>query len=246
MPEIFNTIAEHVMQSLSTGRGQVQFAATVVGLGLVAAASFVRTMVPLRTLTVASNVMLLIAGSLALSPVHMLVYLGLVPLNSWRLLEITRLTRRVAKASADGNLSGIWLKPYMRARRLGAGEVLFHKGAEADALYLLLEGTLELVEIGKTQAPEQMFGEISFFSPDRKRTLTARCKTDCLVLSIDEPAFKQLYFQSPKFAFQIGNLIASRLSADINRLQDQVQGLQGQLRDRDAPAATGLVGASPA
>ena len=69
------------------------------------------------------------------------------------------------------------------------------------------------MEIGKTQACAELFGEISFFSPDRERTLTARCETDCLILRIDEPAFKQLYFHNPKFAFQISNLIAYRLSA---------------------------------
>ena len=237
MPEIFFSIAHGVMQSLSTPRSQAQFIATLIGLGLLVTASFVRTMVPLRTLTVASNVSLLIAASLALSPAHMLVYLGLIPVNTWRLMEIKRLTRRVEKASADGDLSGIWLKPYMKARRLRADAVLFQKGQAADSLYLLLDGTLKLVEIGKTQAPNELFGEISFFSPDRQRTLTARCETDCLILSINEPAFKQLYFQNPKLAFQISNLIAYRLSADIDRLQYEVRGLQAEIQAKAAPVA---------
>jgi hypothetical protein len=223
MPEIFSSIAHDLTQSLGTTRGLMQFIASLVGLGLLVLASFVRTMVPLRTITVASNVALLVAGLLAHSPAHILVYLGLIPLNTWRLMEIRRLTRRVEKASSDGDLSGIWLKPYMKPRRLRAGEVLFHRGDEADSLYLLVDGELELVEIGKRQAAGELFGEISFFSPDRRRTLTARCATDCLVLGIDEPAFKQLYFQNPKFAFQISNLIAYRLSADIERLRQETE-----------------------
>jgi CRP/FNR family cyclic AMP-dependent transcriptional regulator len=237
MPEFLSSIAQNLMLSLSTVRGTVQLMATLTGLGLLVIASFVRTMVPLRMIAVASNISLLIAGALALSPVHILVYLGLIPLNTWRLMEIKRLTLRVEKASADGDLSGIWLKPYMKARRLKAGATLFRKGDKADSLYLLVDGELELLELGKTQAPGELFGEISFFSPDRCRTLTARCATDCLVLSIAEPAFKQLYFQNPKFAFQISNLIAYRLSADVERLRRQLQGLQADSQAEAAAAA---------
>lgn len=228
MPDFLSSLSHSLMLSLSSVAGVVQFTATVLGLGLLVVASFVRTMVPLRTITVISNVMLLTAGLLASSPVHILVYLGLIPLNSWRLLEIKRLTRRVVQASADGDLSGIWLKPYMKSRRLAAGTVLFEKGDPADSLYLLVEGQIELVEIGKMQKVGELFGEISFFSPDRLRTLKARCVTDCLVLCIGEQAFKQLYFQNPKFAFQISNMIAHRLSADIDRLVHRVKTLEAE------------------
>jgi CRP/FNR family transcriptional regulator, cyclic AMP receptor protein len=223
-------VAQSVLHSFATPTGIVAFFATAVGLGLVVLASFVQTMVPLRTITVASNVLLFVAGALALSPVHMVLYLVLIPLNSFRLLEIKRLTRKVETASAEGDMSGLWLKPYMKPQRLRAGTALFNKGDEADSLYLVVEGELELVEIGKRQPVGELFGEISFFSPDRLRTLTARCATDCLVLRIGESAFKQLYFQHPKFAFQISNLIAHRLGADIDRLR-------GRLRTGGGPAS---------
>jgi len=226
MSDIFLHISQNLMHSMGSVAGVVQFTATVLGLGLLVVASFVRTMVPLRTITVISNIMLLTAGLLASSPVHILVYMGLIPLNTWRLIEIQRLTRRVVQASAEGDLSGIWLKPYMKPLHMTAGTVLFQKGDPADSLYLLVEGEIELVEIGKMQKVGELFGEISFFSPDRRRTLKARCVTDCLVLCIGEQAFKQLYFQNPKFAFQISNLIAYRLSADIDRLRHRVQSLE--------------------
>jgi CRP/FNR family transcriptional regulator, cyclic AMP receptor protein len=242
MPDVFSTVYQNLMLSLSSAAGLVQFTATVLGLGLLVAASFVRTMVPLRAITVISNILLLTAGLLASSPVHILVYLGLIPLNTWRLMEIQRLTRRVVKASADGDLSGIWLKPYMKPLNLPAGAVLFKKGDPADSLYLLVEGELELTEIGKRQKVGELFGEISFFSPDRRRTLEARCVTDCVVLCIGEKAFKQLYFQHPKFAFQISNLIADRLSADIGRLQQRVASLEAEA----PPPAAALVPAAAA
>jgi len=236
MQELISSLAQNLTLSLSTVRGTVQLIATSIGLGLLLIASFVRTMLPLRIIAVGSNVSLLVAGALALSPAHVIVYLGLIPLNMWRLVEIKRLTRRVEQASADGDLSGIWLKPYMKVRRLKAGATLFKKGDAADSLYLLVEGQLELVEIAANQMPGELFGEISFFSPDRVRTLTAQCVTDCVVLSIVESTFKQLYFQHPKFAFQISNLIAHRLSADVYRLRHQLQGLQAE-HHAEAPEA---------
>ena len=214
--------------SLATPKGAAIAAASCCGLSLVIAASFARTMVRLRTFTVLSNAFLLLSALIAPNFVSVVLFLILLPLNTWRLVEIRRLTRKVAQAARDDDTSGVWLKPYMKAHRLAAGTFLFNKGDEADALYLLVEGSLELVEIGKQQAPAEIFGEVSFFSPDGRRTLSARCATDCLVLSISGDTFRQLYFQNPKFAFTVANLLGRRLSSDVQRLQSRVAELEAQ------------------
>ena len=67
-----------------------------------------------------------------------------------------------------------------------------------------------------------MFGEIAFFAPDRKRTNTARCVGPCTVLSIDESTVRQLFYQNPGFGFQLIDLVAGRLTADVIRLQKQI------------------------
>lgn len=215
-----------LLQSLTSPRGAAVSVFSALGLGLVIAASFVRTMVKLRALGVMSSACLLVAAILAPNLASVLMFCVLLPLNSWRLIEIRRLTRRVTQAASDDDLAGLWLKPYMKATRLPAGAVLFSKGDEARAFYLLVQGTIELVEIGEVQGPGELFGEISFFLPDRRRTLTARCTTDCEILSIGEDAFRQLYFQSPKFAFKVAALVAQRLGADIARLKAQVAQLE--------------------
>ena len=110
----------------------------------------------------------------------------------------------------------------MRSRRLKAGHVLFRKGEPAAHLYFLAEGRIEFVEIGETLEPGRMFGEIAFFAPDKCRTLTARCAQDSTVLSIDESTFKQLYYQDPAFGFEIVSLVAGRLMADRQRLQQML------------------------
>lgn len=218
MPELFGDL----LQPLQTTRGVFAFVVNMAGVGLVFAASFVRTMVPLRALTVASNVLLLVSAVLAKEPANVILYLLLIPLNSYRLMEIRRLTRRVVEAATHRDTSGLWLRPYMKTNRMKAGAVLFSKGDAADSIYMLVEGELELVEIGKRQPHGEIFGEIACFSPERARTLTARCVTDCVVLSITQEVFKQLYFEEPKLAFHVSNLIAERLGADIARLNKRL------------------------
>ena len=42
------------------------------------------------------------------------------------------------------------------------------------------------------------------------------------MLRIDEATFQQLYFQNPAFGFQVVSLVAGRLIADRNRLEQQL------------------------
>jgi CRP-like cAMP-binding protein len=215
MPEIFGDL----LQPLQTTRGLLAFFVSISGVALVLAASFVRTMAPLRALTVGSNVLLLAAAVLAREPANVVLYLLLIPINTYRLVEIRRITRRVEDAAAHRDTSGLWLRPYMKTRKLNAGDMLFAKGDAAESIYMLVEGELELAEIGKRVAHGELFGEIACFSPARVRTLSARCVTACVVLSITREVFEQLYFEEPKLAFHVSKLIAERLGADIARLQ---------------------------
>jgi len=221
IPELIAHAASSVASAFSTPAEAMAVGAAIVGVALVVISSFVRTMIPLRWLAVGSNV-----GFLTYSAVHpslavVLLHGTLLPINVWRAIEMVRLTRRVTEAAAYRDLSGVWLKPYMVSARLKAGDVLFSKGDLAGHLYFLVDGEIEFVEIGELAKPGRMFGEIAFFAPDGRRTLTAQCRSDCLVLSIDGGTFKQLYFQNPAFGFQIVSLVAGRLVADRQRLEAQ-------------------------
>jgi len=207
------------------------YAGGVVGVALVVAGAFVRTMIPLRWLTVGSNCGFLVFGALHPSMTTLAVSALLLPINLYRVREMIRLTRQVTAAERAGDLSGVWLRPYMKPRKLRAGQVLFRRGDLADRLYLLAEGRMQLVEIGRDLPPGRIFGEIALFSPDHRRTHTARCVTACTVLSIDETTVRQLYFQDPAFGFHLIGLVAARLSEDVERARG------------DAPA--GATGTAP-
>ncbi len=196
-------------------------AALAAGL-LTITSSFVKTMVPLRMLAVFSNCGFLVYGVLHPSWVMALMHGVLLPINTLRLNDMLRLTRQVREATGSGDSSGLWLRPYMKSEARKAGDVLFVKGALAEHLYVLVSGRVEFVEIGTSIGPGKMFGEIAFFAPNRRRTLTARCSEDCVVLSINQHTVRELYYQNPAFGFEIVGLIAARLSADVERLQKQL------------------------
>jgi len=221
-PSLLAAAVSGLTGDLSSPLEVLALGSALVAAALVVVSAFVKTMIPLRWLAVGGNLGFLVYGALHPSPVMVLLHGALLPINVWRARDMVRLTRRVSAAAAAQDLSGVWLKPYMRSRRLKAGQVLFRKGDAATHLYFLAEGRIVFDEIGETMEAGGLFGEIAFFAPDRKRSLTARCSTGCTVLSIDETTFQQLYFQNPSFGFQIVTLVAGRLMADRRRLQDQL------------------------
>ena len=222
IPEIASQAQAYVMNALATPTEIFALVAALVAAGLTISSSFVKTMVPLRWLAVCANLGFLAYGVLHPALVMALMHGVLLPINCVRLAEMRRLTKRVHAAASSKDMSGVWLKPYMKSTRHKAGTVLFHKGDEAEHLYILAEGHVEFIEIGVTIGPGQMFGEIAFFAPDKRRTLSARCSEECLVLSINQSTVRQLYYQNPAFGFEIVGLVANRLSADVARLQDQL------------------------
>jgi phosphotransferase system glucose/maltose/N-acetylglucosamine-specific IIC component len=220
--ELLAAAAASLSTAIATPLAVLALCSAAVAALLVIVSSFVKTMIPLRCLAVGGNLGFLVYGAIHPSLVMMVLHGALLPINIYRAAEMVRLTRRVRAAAATGDLSGVWLKPYMRKQRLKPGDLVFRKGDAADHLYFLAEGRIEFVEIGEAMEPGSLFGEIAFFAPDKRRTLTARCTEDSTVLRIDEATFQQLYFQNPAFGFQVVTLVAGRLMADRSRLERQI------------------------
>jgi len=210
--------ADRFLASLARPDEAFAFACAGLGAALVIVSAFVRTMIPLRWLAVGSNLGFIVYGLVHPSLLMVVLHSVLLPVNLWRVRQMVQLTRRVS-AAADPRQLELWLRPYMRSQEYKAGATLFERGAPADRLYFLAAGRVELPEVGRTLEAGQMFGEIAFFAPDRRRSSAARCATDCTVLSIDEVTFKELVYQNPDFGLEVVRLIAGRLSQDVQRLQ---------------------------
>lgn len=225
--ELLTSAQEQVQAVLVSPRQLIAYVAVSLAASLVVAAAFVRMMIPLRWLAVAGNVGFIIFGALHPQYSTLIVAALLLPINVHRARQMMRLTRRVKAAESVSDISGLWLRPYMRARKLRKGTVLFHKGDLADHLYVLVDGQIELTEIGFMLERGQIFGEIAFFAPDRRRTFSARCVDDATVLMIDEVTLKQLYYQNPAFGFHLIGLVAAHLQQDVRRIEQRVKAAAG-------------------
>jgi len=181
---------------------------------LVFSTFYMKTMIPLRCVAVASNIAFLTYGYLAgLYPVFLL-HTVLLPLNMLRLYQIRKLIARVRRAST-GDYSIEWMLPCMQQEEFKQGERLFHKGDAADKLYYIARGAVCLPEIESLLGASEILGEIGIFSPFKERTASAICETDltCLVLSNNKVL--ELYYQSPEFGLYLGRLIIQRLLEQI-------------------------------
>jgi CRP/FNR family transcriptional regulator, cyclic AMP receptor protein len=214
--------------ALADPQQRVALAAGVVGGVLVLWSGFAKTIVPLRWLAVGSNLGFIVYGWAHPAPMVLLLHLALLPINLWRVLEMRRLTHRVQQARDGEGLAQVWLQPYMKRKRLAAGELLFRRGDAADRLYVLAEGSLEIVESGRRVAPGEMIGEISFFARDGRRTASVQSPEGATLLSMDEPTFRQLFHQNPAFGYEVVRRVTERLSGDVSRLQAQLDAREGR------------------
>jgi hypothetical protein len=221
--QLADLVQSAVADMLASPQQLIAHVAMILAVGMVMLGALMRTMVPLRWLAVGSNLGLLAFGVLHPALSTLAVALVLLPINLYRAVEITRLTRRVSQAELEADQAGLWLKPYMKTRKFKAGHTLFNKDDKAENLYLLADGQMELVEIGTPVEPGSILGEIALFSPSGLHTMTARCTSACSVLQIHESTVKQLYYQNPSFGFHLIHLLAGRLSADIARAEARLR-----------------------
>ena len=181
---------------------------------LVFASFFMKTIVPLRTMAIASNLAFIAYALLGwgqgvfdkVLPI-LVLHGALLPLNLWRLHEVRRAIRAVRGMQQAGP-DADFLTPYMQPLHVPAGEVLFRLGEPADKVYVLRSGRLRILEFDRTIAEGELFGEVGVFREAAQRTGTAVCDTDCELMWVPAAKLLELFYQDQRFAF----LIARRLS----------------------------------
>ncbi len=78
----------------------------------------------------------------------LILNLILLPLNTVRLQQMRKLIQDVEAAASYGETSIDWLKPFMARRRFRKGDIVFHKGDLADAMYYSVSGRYRLSRNG--------------------------------------------------------------------------------------------------
>jgi len=193
-------------------------------LFIVATAS-TKTMVPLRTLAIVTNCILIAYYGAT----HAWLPFGLqafaLPINALRLYQMFVLIANVREA-VRGKTSMDWLRPFMSERRFRKGDILFAKGEIADEMFCVVTGRYLLVELGVELEPAQVVGELGFLAPDNRRTATLECIEDGVMLSITYEQVEQLYYQNPTFGFYFLRLSTERLFENIKALEAELESRQ--------------------
>ncbi len=211
-----------------------------LGAAFVIATYSMKTMIPLRSVGLISNAILLAYASLEGAAPEIILEGIVLPLNGLRLYQMVKLTRRVESAArGDGSMD--WLKPFMHRHRTSGGDVLFHKGDPADAMYYIVSGHYRLRETGIELPVGEVVGELGLLAPDQRRTQTLECVRDGELLVITYDRVKQLYFQNPSFGFFFLRLATQRLFHNQGLLEAKVaetgtRAARAQRRQRIAPS----------
>ena len=104
--------------------------------------------------------------------------------------------------------------------RVEAGKTIFREGDPGDAVYVVLDGQVELRVNGQlveTVGPGGVLGEMALIE-QAPRVATATARSACDLQPISEARFMSMIQQTPHFALQIMKVIASRLRAMNARL----------------------------
>ena len=180
---------------------------------LVFSTFYMKTMIPLRCVAIASNVAFLTYGYFAgLYPVFLL-HMVLLPLNLFRLHQMRKLIQRVRR-SLTRDFSLEWIIPFVTREDFKKEEALFRKGDPADKLYYLEKGAVRLPELDRTVGAGEIIGEIGVFSPFKERTASAVCTSDSTFLVLGERKALELYHQNPDFGLCLVRTIIRRLLSD--------------------------------
>jgi hypothetical protein len=180
---------------------------------LVFSTFFMKSMIPLRVVGIASNVAFISYALLGLVygvfgrlyPI-LVLHACLLPLNVIRLRQVRGLTRAVRSASDDDAVRA--LVPYMKTESHAAGDVLFRRDDRADKLYMVERGGVFFPEIGKDVAAGAVFGEVGLIAARGTRSLTAVCQDDCQLSTITKEKALELYYQNPTVGMFLLRLVA--------------------------------------
>ncbi len=207
----------------------------LIGAGFYAATLLMRTMVPLRVFGIVSALFFMAYGALGGAISTFLMYLLLLPINSWRLIQMRNLVKK-ARVAAQGDLSMDWLKPFMNRRNYRRGDVLFRKGQLANEMFLPVTGKFLVTEIGVEIPAGRLMGELGFLTPNNTRTQSVECTENGEVLTITYDRLLEIYFQNPEFGYYFLRLSSERLLQNIARLEGTVAEYKIRLQ---AATATG-------
>lgn len=187
-----------------------------VASGAVFVTFWMKTLIPLRLIAIVGNCLFLGYGINAELGNIILLHGSLLPLNTLRLVQALRLRKRLHDM-AHADFDPRALIPFMVNVDKAAGDYIFERGDAAQDIYYMVRGQAKVVELGIEIGPGEMIGEIAMFAPDKNRTQSVVCVTDCKLMRISEAQTLQLYADNPEFGLYITKMMVARLLENAKR-----------------------------
>jgi hypothetical protein len=207
----------------------------IESLGLLAAlaslfAYLSESMIPLRIAAIVANALFALYFYEKDFYPQFVLNAVLTPLNIFKLWKVQRLLQAVRAASrTDFNFD--WLKPYMTPVKIKAGETLYHAGDEATDAFIIVAGTLTVVERGVDLSQGAFFGEMALFAEDKRRTASIAAHTDAELLRIQYGDLMEMAAENPVFAFYVMRLLMRRSQHNEALLRAELQSLRAAAED---------------
>jgi CRP-like cAMP-binding protein len=135
---------------------------------------------------------------------------------------------------SSGELSAI--ESILHRREYDPGEVLFHQGNPGVGMYIIREGTIEIVfeSTGETLvelSDGDFFGELALLN-ETPRSATAVAKTESVLYGLFRPDLLGLVERDPSLGVQILLRMSQVISERLIQTNEQVQDLREQLHEQ--------------
>lgn len=168
-----------------------------------------RIITSLRLIAVFSNLAFM-AYSIQINSTPILVLHSLLlPLNLYRLAQLFCLKRNVQRTTPDSETLSLLLT-FMRTISVREGEVLFSLGDNADEVFLILNGEINLVKANISLGEGQLLGLMGVFTQQAKRTDSAVCVTPVQLACITRENLRQAMLKEPTVSEMLLRTMAER------------------------------------
>jgi CRP-like cAMP-binding protein len=105
------------------------------------------------------------------------------------------------------------------AQSFETGQIVFKEGDVGDAMYALVEGSVELIHRGRTfetVEPGGILGEMALIDAS-PRSMTAVVASPSRLVRVDQKRFTFLVHEHPTFSLQVMAILAERLRRENDR-----------------------------
>jgi CRP-like cAMP-binding protein len=101
-----------------------------------------------------------------------------------------------------------------------AGTTVFDQGEPGDSMYVVLEGTVDIMigdKLLDLSGPGDLLGEMSLID-NKARSASAIARTDVKLAKVDEGAFLTMVQETPFFALHVMRVLVERMRRSRARL----------------------------